>query len=71
MQTIFIILTEVKSQGMQILLSIGVDIDTGGHIFQLMFSNAQSANEPGFISNAEGDWSEGDIYFGFHIVRVF
>ena len=52
-------------------LSLGVDIDTGGHIFQLMFSNAQSANEPGFISNAEGDWSEGDIYFGFHIVRVF
>ena len=52
-------------------LSIGIDIDTGGHIFQLMFSNAQSANEPGFISNAEGDWSEGDIYFGFHIVRVF
>ena len=52
-------------------LSIGVDIDTGGHIFQLMFSNAQSANEPGFISNAEGDWSEQDIYFGFHIVRVF
>ena len=52
-------------------LSIGVDIDTGGHIFQLLFSNAQSANEPGFISNAEGDWSEGNIYFGFHIVRVF
>ena len=52
-------------------LSIGIDIDTGGHIFQLMFSNAQSANEPGFISNAEGDWLEGDIYFGFHIVRVF
>ena len=52
-------------------LSLGVDIDTGGHIFQLMFSNAQSANEPGFISNAEGNWSEGDVYFGFHIVRVF
>ncbi|SHE33448.1 hypothetical protein SAMN05444278_101237 [Psychroflexus salarius] len=52
-------------------LSIGVDIETGGHVFQILFSNAQSTNEPGFISNAGGDWSEGDIFFGFNIVRVF
>jgi hypothetical protein len=52
-------------------LTIGVDIDTGGHIFQLLFTNAQSANEPGFMSNAEGDWMKGEIYFGFNIVRVF
>lgn len=52
-------------------LSLGIDIETGGHIFQLLFSNGQSANEPGLISNAEGDWSQGDIFFGFHIVRVF
>jgi len=52
-------------------LTIGVDIDTGGHVFQLLFTNAQSSNEPGFISNAEGDWSKGNIFFGFNIVRVF
>lgn len=52
-------------------LTIGVDIETGGHVFQLLFSNAQSTNEPGFISNAEGDWTDGDIFFGFNIVRVF
>ncbi len=52
-------------------LSIGMDIETGGHVFQLLFSNAQSTNEPGFISNAEGDWSDGVIFFGFNIVRVF
>ncbi|MFB0939138.1 MAG: DUF5777 family beta-barrel protein [Urechidicola sp.] len=51
--------------------TIGLDIETGGHVFQLLFSNAQSTNEPGFISNAEGDWSDGDIFFGFNIVRVF
>lgn len=51
--------------------TIGLDIETGGHVFQLLFSNAQSTNEPGFISNAEGDWNEGDIFFGFNIVRVF
>ncbi|CAM1365123.1 DUF5777 family beta-barrel protein [Tenacibaculum xiamenense] len=46
--------------------TFGVDIETGGHVFQLLFSNAQSTNEPGFISKAEGD-----IAFGFNIVRVF
>lgn len=52
-------------------LTIGIDIETGGHVFQLLFSNAQSTNEPSFISNAEGDWNEGNIFFGFNIVRVF
>lgn len=52
-------------------LTLGIDIETGGHVFQMLFSNAQSTNEPGFISNAEGDWSDGNIYFGFNIVRVF
>lgn len=52
-------------------LTFGVDIETGGHVFQLLFSNAQSTNEPGFISNAAGDWSDGDVFFGFNIVRVF
>jgi hypothetical protein len=52
-------------------LTFGVDIETGGHVFQLLFSNAQSTNEPGFLSNAEGDWSDGNIFFGFNIVRVF
>ena len=34
-----------------------------GHVFQLLFSNAQSTNEPGFLSNAEGNWEDGDIFF--------
>lgn len=46
--------------------TFGVDIETGGHIFQLLFTNAQSTNEPAFISAAEGD-----LFFGFNIVRVF
>ncbi len=52
-------------------LTIGLDIETGGHVFQLLFSNAQSTNEPGFISNAEGDWNDGNVFFGFNVVRVF
>ena len=52
-------------------LSIGVDIETGGHVFQLHFTNAQPTFESGFLGNASGDWSEGDIYFGFNLSRVF
>jgi hypothetical protein len=52
-------------------ISVGVDIETGGHVFQLHFTNAQSMFENGFFGQATGDWSQGDIYFGFNISRVF
>ena len=52
-------------------LSIGVDIETGGHVFQLLFSNAQPTFESGFLGNATGDWGSGDIFFGFNLSRVF
>ena len=52
-------------------LTIGMNLETGGHVFQLLFSNAQSSNEPGFLSNAEGNWTNGNVFFGFNIVRVF
>lgn len=52
-------------------LSIGVDIETGGHVFQLHFSNAQPMFERAFITETMGKWAKGDIYFGFNISRVF
>lgn len=52
-------------------LSLGVDIETGGHVFQLMLSNAQPMYDTGFITNAAGDWGDGDIFFGFNLSRVF
>ncbi|MBT8289334.1 MAG: hypothetical protein KJO93_00745 [Muriicola sp.] len=52
-------------------LSIGVDIETGGHVFQLHFTNAQPTFESGYLGNAVGDWGDGDIYFGFNLSRVF
>ncbi len=52
-------------------LSIGVDIETGGHVFQLHFTNAQPTFESGFLGNAVGDWGEGNVYFGFNLSRVF
>ena len=52
-------------------LSVGVDIETGGHVFQLHFTNAQPMFENGFLANGNGDWGEGVFFFGFNISRVF
>jgi hypothetical protein len=52
-------------------LSVGLDIDTGGHIFQLIFTNSQSMTESGYLTNASGDWGKGDFFFGFNLYRVF
>jgi hypothetical protein len=53
------------------MLSVGLDIETGGHVFQLHFSNSRSMLEHSFLTEASGDWSEGKIHFGFNISRVF
>ena len=52
-------------------LSLGFDIETGGHVFQLHFTNSKPMNEKGFITETTGDWSEGDIQFGFNVSRMF
>lgn len=52
-------------------LSLGFDIETGGHVFQLHCSNSTGMNERGFITNTTGKWGDGDIRFGFNIVRTF
>ncbi len=52
-------------------LSIGLDIETGGHVFQLHFSNAVGMNERAYLSDTNGDWLKGDIQFGFNLSRIF
>ncbi len=52
-------------------LSLGFDIETGGHVFQLHFSNATGMNEKEFITNTTGNFWKGDIRFGFNLSRVF
>ena len=51
--------------------SIGVDLETGGHVFQLHFTNSQSMNTNGVFGTSNGDWAEGDVYFGFNLARSF
>jgi hypothetical protein len=52
-------------------LSVGIDIETGGHVFQLHFSNATGMNERAFITETNNQWGKGEIRFGFNLSRVF
>jgi hypothetical protein len=53
------------------VLTIGVDIETGGHVFQLHVTNARAMNDPEWIARTRGSWEDGGIFFGFNISRVF
>ena len=52
-------------------LSVGFDIETGGHVFQLHITNSVAMIEKGFIGETTGNWLDGGIHFGFNISRVF
>ena len=51
--------------------SIGYELETAGHVFQLHFTNSTGMTERTVISENQGQWSKGDIHFGFNISRVF
>lgn len=53
------------------VMSVGVDIETGGHVFQIMLTNTQGMREGTFIPATTGSWKNGDIHLGFNISRVF
>ena len=52
-------------------LSLGFEIETGGHVFQLIFTNSGGMIESQYIGKTGGDWGDGDIFFGFNITRNF
>ena len=64
-------LNRLKNSSEKNVLSLGIDMETGGHVFQLLFSNTQASDEAGVLTGAEGDWLKGDVFFGFNILRVF
>jgi hypothetical protein len=52
-------------------IGIGIDIETGGHVFQLVFTNSRPTFEKGFITATTDDFLDGGIRFGFNISRTF
>lgn len=67
----FYVLPNQLANGYVNSMSIGFDIETGGHVFQLHFTNSTAMTEKGFITETSGDWFRGDIHFGFNVSRVF
>jgi hypothetical protein len=64
-------LNPFKSINTQNSLGFGIDIETGGHVFQLIFTNSRSMIEKGFIAETTGEFFKGDIHFGFNVSRAF
>jgi hypothetical protein len=60
-----------KLPGYQNSLTLGFDIETGGHVFQLHVTNSTGMTERTFINETTGEWGKGNIRFGFNISRVF
>jgi len=52
-------------------VSVGVDIETGGHVFQIMLTNSLGMISKHYIADNVGDWRKGEIHLGFNISRVF
>lgn len=52
-------------------LGFGIDIETGGHVFQLVLTNTRGLTERAFITQTEGDFADGDIHLGFNVTRTF
>ena len=64
-------LPDQLEDGRQNSLSLGVDIDTKGHVFQLHVSNSRGMTEKFFVTNTTGDWTDGTVFVGFNISRDF
>jgi Membrane bound beta barrel domain (DUF5777) len=52
-------------------IGFGVDIETGGHVFQLLLSSSQRITERTFITETSTDFFNGDIHLGFNVTRAF
>lgn len=52
-------------------LSLGVDIETGGHVFQLHLTNSAGLNERAYMTDTNGSWLKGELHFGFNLSRIF
>ena len=65
------ILVGMPETGFYNPLSIGLDIETGGHVFQLHVTNATGMNERAYITETTGQWGKGQVRFGFNLSRTF
>lgn len=61
----------VGGEMVQNSFSVGIDLETGGHVFQLHLTNSRGMTEKFLVGETTGRWLDGDIHFGFNVSRVF
>ena len=59
------------AEGLDHNIGIGIDIETGGHVFQMFFTTSRALNESYLVSSPNGDFFDGGYRFGFNINRLF
>lgn len=60
-----------KAKGNYNMFTVGVNIETGSHVFQLFISNTEYYNPQDILRYTRGNFWVGDIHFGFNVSRVF
>ncbi|MEP0262717.1 DUF5777 family beta-barrel protein [Dokdonia sp.] len=64
-------LNRVSGSDFRNSLALGIEIETGGHVFQIHASNSRAIFANGFLGQARGDFGEGNVFLGFNISRAF
>jgi hypothetical protein len=63
--------TNNPTQSFYNCLSVGYEIETGGHVFEINFSNGPYINVNNLIPNSTDTWTKGGFKLGFSISRLF
>ncbi|MEQ8520541.1 MAG: DUF5777 family beta-barrel protein [Vicingaceae bacterium] len=67
----FYLLSSYTAENFNNTLSLGIDMETGGHVFQIYVSNGRGMQEPYFVAENRGEWGNGDVFLAFNIHRTF
>ena len=52
-------------------LGVGLEMETGGHVFNFIFTNSTAILENQFIPSTSSSWTKGGFRWGFSISRTF
>lgn len=64
-------LNQLKNSPYYNSLGFGLEIETGGHVFQMVFSNSLGMIDRAVVAETDGNFSNGDVHFGFNVSRAF
>jgi Membrane bound beta barrel domain (DUF5777) len=67
----YYLIPEHRLSGYYNSASVGIDIETGGHVFQLFLTNSSAISERTFIGETDGNIGDGGIHLGFNLSRIF